>query len=76
MKTKMKKKISKSQITADMTFHEVLTKFPQTNAVFMKYQMFCAMGCPAAQQETIKEGAQVHGIDVKKLIRVLNNVVK
>lgn len=64
------------QVTKDMTFHEVLEKFPETNTVFMKYQMFCALGCPAAQQETIEEGAQVHGIDIKKLILELNEAIK
>ena len=74
-KGKAKEK-SNQKITEDMTFYDVLNKFPETNAVFMKYEMFCAMGCPAAQQETIKEGAQVHGIDVKKLIKELNHVAK
>jgi hybrid cluster-associated redox disulfide protein len=85
VKMKSKKKIEKKteklgnsnqKITEEMTFYDVITKFPETNTVFMKHEMFCAMGCPAAQQETIREGAQVHGIDVKKLIKELNNAVK
>jgi hybrid cluster-associated redox disulfide protein len=66
---------SNQKITEKMTFHEVLTRFPETNAVFMKYEMFCAMGCPAAQQETVKEGAQVHRINVKELIKALNKAI-
>lgn len=76
---KPKKKMDKSEkdqkITEKMTFHDVITKFPETNRVFMKYEMFCAMGCPAAQQETIREGAQVHGVDVKELIKALNRAI-
>lgn len=71
MKKSTKDKNNK-KITENMTFHDVITKFPKTNVVFMKHEMFCAMGCPAAQQETIKEGAQVHGVNVKKLIKALN----
>jgi hybrid cluster-associated redox disulfide protein len=73
---KLEKTRDKEKITEKMTFHNVITRFPETNMVFMKHEMFCAMGCPAAQQETIKEGAQVHGIDAKKLIKELNNVIK
>lgn len=76
MKNLKKKTKNKEKISKDMTFHEVIEKFPETNIIFMKHQMFCALGCPAAQQETIEEGAQVHGIDIKKLIIELNKVVK
>lgn len=76
IKTKIVKKKNNQKITESMTFHEVITKFPETNTVFMKHEMFCAMGCPAAQQETIKEGASVHGVNVKQLIKELNETVK
>lgn len=71
----MKKQKIKEKITKDITFAEILQKYPETAEVFSKYNIHCA-GCPMAMQETIAEGAEAHGINIKKLIDELNKAVK
>jgi len=78
----MKKRISKKPaakkaggkkavITKDMSFGEVLQRFPQTMPVFGKYGMHC-IGCSMSAFETIEQGALAHRIDVKKFVDDLN----
>jgi hybrid cluster-associated redox disulfide protein len=64
---------SVQRITKDMSFGEVLQRFPQTLPVFSKYGMHC-IGCSMSAFETIEQGAMAHGIDVKKFIADLNQV--
>ncbi len=75
MKKQTKKEIKKEKITTDMTFGEVMSKYPKTQEVFMKHGMAC-FGCAFAMQETVEQGAMAHGIDVKKLLEDLNKIVK
>ncbi len=76
----VKKKINKAEkkevITKNMTFHEIITRFPETGQVFMKHNMFCAMGCPMAMEETLEEGALAHGIEIHELLKELNQSIK
>lgn len=58
-------------ITKDMTFQDVVRKYPQTIQVFVKYGLGC-IGCHAAQFENVEQGAMVHGINVDQLIKELN----
>jgi hybrid cluster-associated redox disulfide protein len=69
------KKKSKEKITADMTFGEVMSRYPKTQGVFMKHGMAC-FGCAFAMQETVEQGAMAHGIDAKKLLEELNKAAK
>lgn len=61
-------------ITKEMTIREVLQKDPKTAEVFMKYGMHC-LGCPSATGESVAQAAMVHGIDIEKLIKELNEVI-
>ena len=69
--SKMKSTKNKEAISKDMTLAEAVGRYPKTIPVFMKYGMHC-MGCPMAMQETIEQGAEVHGIDLKKMLKDLN----
>ena len=62
---------TKEKINEKMTLHEVLTKHPEKQKVFLKHGMSC-FGCPFAMQETIEQGAMAHGINIKKLLEDLN----
>jgi len=64
----------KKKITKDMSIGEVIDKFPETFEVFQKYNISC-MGCPFAMMETLEQGAKAHGIDVKKIIKDLNDAI-
>jgi hybrid cluster-associated redox disulfide protein len=76
-KTKSKKPVAKAakparqMITKDMSFGDILQRFPQTMPVFGKYGMHC-IGCSMSAFETVEQGALAHGINVKKFIDDLN----
>jgi len=62
-----------SKITKEMTFGEVLKKYPQTVRTFFEYGMHC-FGCHIAVSETIEQGALAHGVNVDQLMEDLNKV--
>jgi len=61
------------EITKGMTLGEVLTKFPQTAEVMLKYGLHC-VGCHIATSETIEQGAMAHGMDEEKLEAMLKEM--
>ncbi|MFQ6002413.1 MAG: DUF1858 domain-containing protein [Candidatus Zixiibacteriota bacterium] len=63
-----------NKITKDMTFGEVLKKYPETVKTFFQYGMHC-FGCHIAVSETIEQGALAHGVSVDELIGDLNKTV-
>jgi len=75
MKTKKSSTKSKEVITKKMTIHEIVQKYPKSIKILMKNGMSC-FGCPFALQETLEQGALAHGIDVDKILKELNKIVK
>ena len=67
--------MTEDKITEDMTIREVIDKYPETIAVFAKYNIGC-IGCPAASFEKVKDIAMIHGTDVKAIVRDINAVIK
>lgn len=67
--------VSDRMITKDMTIAEVIRMNPDTVPVFLRYGMHC-LGCPTATGESLAEAAMAHGIDLEKMLRDLNEVVK
>jgi hybrid cluster-associated redox disulfide protein len=67
--------MNKDKISEEMTIKEVIDTYPETAMVFMKYNIGC-IGCLAASFEKVKEIATVHGIDIKALVKDLNQVVQ
>jgi hybrid cluster-associated redox disulfide protein len=63
-----------NKINKDMTFGEVLKKYPETVKTFFEYGMHC-FGCHIAVSETIEQGALAHGVDVGQLMQDLNKTV-
>ncbi len=59
------------KITKDMTFFEVMRTFPESVKVLQKYNLGC-IGCMGAQNESLEQGANAHGIDVDALVKDLN----
>jgi hybrid cluster-associated redox disulfide protein len=59
------------KITKEMTIAEVLKLNPPAAAVLMTKGMHC-LGCVIAQNETIEQAAEVHGLDVGQLLAELN----
>jgi len=62
-------------ITKEMKIEEVIQKHPETVEIFMKYGFHC-LGCASASFENIEDGATVHGIDIEKFIKELNEIIK
>ena len=57
-----------------MNIRELIEKHPEIISVFQKYNMGC-IGCIAASFEKISDIAAVHGVDVKKFIKELNEAM-
>ena len=63
------------KITKDMTFFEVMRNYPQSLKVLQKYNMGC-VGCMGAQNESLEQGANAHGINSDELLKDLNAAVQ
>ena len=58
-------------IEKDTIIGEVLDIAPQSAPLFMAIGMHC-LGCPSSRGETVEEACMVHGIDVDKLLALVN----
>lgn len=58
-------------IEKDTIIGEVLDIAPQSAPLFMAIGMHC-LGCPSSRGETVEEACMVHGIDVEKLLALVN----
>ena len=58
-------------ITKDTIIGDVLDLAPQTAPIFLSIGMHC-LGCPSSRGETVEEACAVHGVDVEKLLEVVN----
>ena len=66
------------KITKDMSFADVLQKYPQVAEIMLKRGLHC-IGCPAATLETIEQGATAHGLskeDIDEMLKEMNEAVK
>ena len=75
-KVATKKPVAKTErrkqlFTKDMTLGEVLIKKPEAQAILFGFGMHC-FGCPVTQFETLEEAAMVHDVDLKLLLKKLN----
>ena len=59
-------KIEKETIIGD-----ILDVAPQAAPLFFAIGMHC-LGCPSSRSETVEEACAVHGIDVDKLLELVN----
>ena len=50
---------------------DILDVAPQTAPIFLSIGMHC-LGCPSSRGETVEEACMVHGIDVDKLLALVN----
>jgi len=63
-----------SKIKGTMNILEVVYKYPQTEQIFKKYNLFCE-NCFHIRNEKIKDRAEFMKINVDKLLKELNSVV-
>lgn len=60
------------KVTKDMTIGEIINQNPNAARILMGMGLGC-VGCPSSQAETLEEAAQVHGMDLQKMLSELNN---
>ena len=60
------------QATKDMTIGELLMMDRSVGAVLMQNGMHC-VGCPSSAGETLEEASMVHGTDIDKLMKEIND---
>ena len=58
-------------ITKDTIIGDILDVAPQTAPIFLSIGMHC-LGCPSSRGETVEEACMVHGVDVDKLLALVN----
>ena len=63
--------LSMIEITKDTIIGDILDVAPQTAPIFLSIGMHC-LGCPSSRGETVEEACAVHGIDVDKLLELVN----
>ncbi len=57
-------------LSADSTIAELLRQKPESAQVLFQFGMGC-LGCAIANNETIREAAQVHGIPLNEMLAAL-----
>lgn len=63
------------EITKDTIIGDILDIAPQTAPLFLSIGMHC-LGCPASRGETVEEACMVHGVEVDKLLAIVNEEIK
>ncbi|HEX9851177.1 DUF1858 domain-containing protein [Candidatus Deferrimicrobium sp.] len=58
-------------IDKEMKIEDVLRRYPQAIPVFERFGIDCAQ-CQLSGYENLEHGAKVHGIDLPRLLRELN----
>ena len=60
-----------AKITKDTIIGNVLDIAPEAAPMFLSIGMHC-LGCPSSRGETVEEACAVHGVDVDKLLEIVN----
>ncbi len=61
-------------ITPETLIGDLVLWHPETAPVLFDIGMYC-LGCPSSGIETIREAAQVHGVGIEELMRLLNEKI-
>jgi hybrid cluster-associated redox disulfide protein len=61
----------KAKFNKDMTIMEAIKLNPAVGGVLMSKGMHC-LGCVIAHGETIEQASEVHGLDLKELLKEMN----
>ncbi len=60
-----------AKITQNTRVNDMLKEFPNTKEVLKKHNVDC-FGCLGADQESIRNLAWAHGLDVESIVKELN----
>ena len=67
------KKTKKALVTADMSIGDVISKYPESAEVMMKWGLHC-IGCHVAAWESVGQGAAVHGLSKAQIAKMLKEI--
>jgi hybrid cluster-associated redox disulfide protein len=70
----MKKEIIK--ITKDILIGDLVEVYPELAKILVENYGFHCIGCMAAGMETLEEGAIVHGMDKKEILKMVADLKK
>ncbi len=66
------------EVKKDMKIKDVLDKYPEAAQVLFEGGIHC-VGCNMAAEETLEQGLNAHGMDVKQVdevIKKMNDLIK
>jgi hybrid cluster-associated redox disulfide protein len=66
------------KITKGMTLGDIISKYPETMEIMMKYGLHC-IGCHVAAWESLEQGAKAHGMsdkNIESMLKEMNEMVK
>ena len=63
------------KITKDMTFAQIFRMHPDVVKVLAKYHLGC-IGCMGAQNESLEQGCNAHGLNADDVLKDLNDLFK
>jgi hybrid cluster-associated redox disulfide protein len=61
------------KVTKDTIIEDVLKSHPKAIMVLMKHNLGC-IACMGATQESIEQGARMHGLDPEPIVKELNEL--
>ncbi len=62
-----------SKINKEMTFGELLQKFPKAGPILAGHGLHC-IGCHIGVSESIEEGCQAHGISEENITKIMEEL--
>jgi len=65
----------KEKVTKNMSFAEILEKFPDVAGILMDRGMHC-IGCPMSQMESLEDGVRAHGLNPEEIVKEINEKLK
>jgi len=64
-----------AKINKKMSIGEVVTKYPKSVGVMLKYGLHC-VGCSVAAWESLDDGAKRHGLSDKDIDKMISEINK
>ncbi len=62
------------KITQETRINEMIKEYPETKKVLKKHKLDC-FGCLGADQESVRNAAWAHGLDMDALLEELNKAI-
>jgi hybrid cluster-associated redox disulfide protein len=64
-----------SKVTPDMIIADILNLDRGTAPILLNIGMHC-LGCPSSSGESLEDACAIHGVDVNKIVKELNDYLE